>query len=50
MGVAQIEVDPPRKGFGERPRQHYMPALRFVAFVALIGFAGRVYVDDEMQK
>ncbi|AKV96829.1 hypothetical protein ACP86_12030 [Marinobacter sp. CP1] len=50
MGVAQIEVDPPRKGFGERPRQHYMPALRFVAFVALIAFAGRVYVDDEMQK
>ncbi|MTI97458.1 MAG: site-specific integrase [Marinobacter adhaerens] len=50
MGVAQIEVDPPRKGFGERPRQHYMPALRFVAFLALIAFAGRVYVDDEMQK
>ncbi len=50
MGVANIEVDPPRKGFGERPRQHYMPALRFVAFVALIAFAGRVYIDDEMQK
>jgi len=50
MGVAQIKVDPPRKGFGERPRQHYMSALRFVVFVALIGFAGRVYVDDEIQK
>jgi len=49
MGVAQIEVDPLRKGFGERPSQHYMSALRFMIFVALIGFAGRVYVDDEVE-
>lgn len=50
MGVAQIKVDPPPKGFGNRPLQHGMTALRFVAFVALIGFAERVYVDDEIQQ
>lgn len=50
MGVAQVKVDPPPRGFGERPLQHGMTAIRFVAFVALIGFAGRVYVDDEIQQ
>lgn len=50
MGVAQIVVDQPTKGFGGRSLQHGMTAVRFVAFVALIGFAGRVYVDDEIQK
>jgi len=50
MGVAQIEVDPPPKGFGDRPLQHGMTAVRFVIFVALIGFTGRVYVDDEIQQ
>jgi len=50
MGVAQIVVDQPTKGFGGRSLQHGMTAIRFVAFVALIGFAGRVYVDDEIEK
>ncbi|QTN42155.1 site-specific integrase [Marinobacter salsuginis] len=50
MGVAQIVVDQPTKGFGGRSLQHGMTAVRFVAFVALIGFAGRVYVDEKIQK
>ncbi len=50
MGVAQIVVDQPTKGFGGRSLQHGMTAIRFVAFVALIGFDGRVYVDDKIQK
>lgn len=50
MGVAQIVVEQPTKGFGGRSLQHGMTAVRFVAFVALIGFAGRVYVDDKVEK
>jgi hypothetical protein len=50
MGVAQIVVDQPTKGFGGRSLQHGMTAIRFVAFIALIGFAGRVYVDDKIRK
>ncbi|WP_421867377.1 hypothetical protein [Marinobacter adhaerens] len=50
MGVAQIEFDPPSKGFGKNPLQHAMAAVRFVAFVSLIGFAGRVYVDEKLEQ
>ena len=27
-----------------------MAAVRFVAFVSLIGFAGRVYVDEKLEQ
>jgi hypothetical protein len=50
MGVAHIEFDPPPEGFGNKPLQHAMTAVRFVAFVSLIGFGGRVYVDEEIEK
>lgn len=50
MGVAQIEFDPPSKGFGKNPLQHAVAAVRFVAFVSLIGFAGRVYVDEKLEQ
>jgi hypothetical protein len=48
MGVARVTLNPSFKKLGPGALQHTISSVRFVAFVAMISFNGRLGIDEDV--
>jgi len=48
MGVARVTLNPSFKRLGPGALQHTISSVRFVAFVAMIAFNGRLDIDEDV--